>query len=63
MEMKYKKIEEFQDRLSDFIRATEDIAGAKVTHLYVDDPTELTPPGSNPFRLVLEGVRINHGQN
>lgn len=56
------KIQQFQQALSTFSQAVKDINGVTITHIYVDDTEPLLQQGDNPFRLVLEGVKINHGK-
>lgn len=55
-------ISEWQEALSAFIRQTEELTSVKITHMYVDDSYRLMKEGDNPFKLVLEGVKINHGK-
>ena len=56
------KIERFQAALAEFSAATKEITGATITHIYVDDHIPMVPKGASPFRLVLEGIKINQGR-
>ena len=56
------KIQQFQEALSNFSETIRRINGVQITHIYVDDAAPLLRPGDNPFKLILQGVKINHGK-